>query len=106
MIFASNTTACSPQLARLKLKKPPAGLLVDRDEFKSSTVNLPDQAYAIRYFEARLQVQMAMSLMQQYWPMITMFANKEGENLPGHVSQYQRLYGQDEACYRIWLGNQ
>jgi prepilin-type processing-associated H-X9-DG protein len=82
LLLASNTNVFAAQVAALKSDTPLAPSLTDAAEFKKLTDNLPSQVYAIRYYDTRLQVQMAMSMLQQYWPMLTMFVNKEGANVP------------------------
>lgn len=50
--------------------------------FKKATAKLPNNVIFIRYSDTKAQFNQLMMVLQQFWPMATMFAAKAGLTLP------------------------
>ena len=62
--------------------------------FKKATANLPGNLISFRYNDTKTQFNQTMMAMQQFWPMVTMYAQKAGFKLPvvlpnlSHIAEY------------------
>ena len=66
----------------------------DTEGFKNATANLPDNLVSFRYNDTKVQFNQMMMGVQQFWPMVTMYATKAGFKLPvvlpnlSHIAEY------------------
>ena len=54
----------------------------DTEGFKKATAGLPASLISLRYSDSKLQFTQLMTVLQQFWPMATMFATKAELKLP------------------------
>ena len=68
--------------------------ICDTEGFKKATANLPDHLISFRYNDTKVQFNQMMMGVQQFWPMVTMYATKAGFKLPvvlpnlSHIAEY------------------
>jgi len=79
VVIASNPTFLKSGVDQLG---PGKQSIRSTDGFKKATANLPDNLTSFRYNDAKVQFNQMMMGIQQFWPMVTMYAQKEGFKLP------------------------
>jgi hypothetical protein len=91
VVIASNPTFLKSGVDQLGPNKKS---IRSTEGFKKATANLPDNLISFRYDDAKVQFNQMMMGMQQFWPMVTMYATKAGFKLPvvlpnlSHIAEY------------------
>ena len=91
VIIASNPTFLKSGIDQLG---PDKKSIRSTEGFKKATANLPDNLISFRYNDTKVQFNQTMMAMQQFWPMVTMYATKAGFKLPvvlpnlSHIAEY------------------
>ena len=79
VIIASNPAMCNLAIEQMNSGK---NSIRTTDGFKKVAVNLPDNLIGLKYGDSKIQFNQMMTGMQQFWPMLTMFAAKAKLQLP------------------------
>jgi len=91
VVIASNPTFLKSGVDQLGSDKKSIRSI---EGFKKATANLPDNLISFKYNDAKVQFNQMMMGMQQFWPMVTMYATKAGFKLPvvlpnlSHIAEY------------------
>ena len=91
VVIASNPTFLKSSLDQLGSG---GKSIRDTEGFKKATANLPDNLISFRYNDTKVQFNQMMMGIQQFWPMVTMYATKAGFKLPvvlpnlSHIAEY------------------
>jgi prepilin-type processing-associated H-X9-DG protein len=74
------------------------------DGFRKVTAKLPDNLVSFKYTDSKLQFTQLMTVLQQFWPMATMFASNAGLKLPFVLPQLSHI-AQDmgPSCQYSWF---
>jgi len=93
VVIGSNMALCSKAAKQIGFAKAGGNSLRTTNGFKKAAGNLPNNLICFSYTNSGLQFNQMMMYMQQYWPMVTMFAREGGIRLPlmlpslGHIAK-------------------
>jgi len=93
VIIGSNPALCTRAIEHLEQLRSGGKSIRDTEGFKKATAGLPENLISLRYSDSKLQFTQLMTVLQQFWPMATMFAAKAELKLPmilpnlSHIAQ-------------------
>lgn len=80
------------------------GAITSLEGYKKVTANLPENLLCLRYADSKLQFSQMMMSVQQFWPMVTMMASKEGVMLPFVLPSLSQIINEMEpSCSYCWF---
>jgi len=82
IVIASNMTLYNVAVKQIVSAGPGKKSLRTTEGYKKATAELADNLIFLRYTDSKVQFTQLMTTVQQYWPMVTMFATQEGVKLP------------------------
>ena len=93
LIIGSNPAICTRAIEQFEQLRSGGKSIRDTEGFKKVTAGLPANLISFRYSDSKLQFTQLMTVLQQFWPMATMFATKAELKLPmilpnlSHIAQ-------------------
>lgn len=82
IVIASNMTLYNVAVKQIVSAGPWKKSLRTTEGYKKATAELADNLIFFRYTDSKVQFTQLMTTVQQYWPMVTMFATQAGVKLP------------------------
>ncbi|MHC4755906.1 MAG: hypothetical protein ACYTBP_12260 [Planctomycetota bacterium] len=79
LVVASNSALCSKAAEQINSG---AKSIRDTDGFKKIASKIPPKPMSVGYVNSQVQFNQTMMSVQQFWPMMTMFASREDLKLP------------------------
>jgi prepilin-type processing-associated H-X9-DG protein len=77
----------------------------DTAGYKEVASRLPENLVSLSYTDSRTQYTQAMAMLQQFWPMATMFAAQAGVKLPPTLpSLGPIIQDMKPSCQSCWIG--
>lgn len=101
--------ASSPAMCNLAVDQIKSGVKSIRstEGFKKVTAKLPDNLLGLKYSDSKVQFNQMMMGVQQFWPMATMFAAKEGLKLPFVLPSLTHIAeDMGPSCQYSWFDDQ
>ncbi|MHC4355049.1 MAG: DUF1559 family PulG-like putative transporter, partial [Planctomycetota bacterium] len=82
LIIGSSPAICTRAIEHFEQLGSGGKSIRDTEGFKKATTGLPANLISLRYSNSKLQFTQLMTVLQQFWPMATMFAAKAELKLP------------------------
>ena len=82
IVIASNMTLYNVAVKQIVSAGPGKKSLRTTEGYRKATAELTDNLIYLRYTNSKVQITQLMTSLQQYWPMVTMFATQAGVKLP------------------------
>jgi prepilin-type processing-associated H-X9-DG protein len=100
-VVASNPAICNGAVEQITSG---AKSIRSTEGFRTATAELPSNLISLKYTDSELQFTQLMTVLQQFWPMATMFATKAELKLPvvlPNLSHIAKEMG--PACQYSWF---
>ena len=81
VVIGSNPTICTSAADLIASGGKPATIR-SVESFKNATANLPSNMISFQYIDSKVQSAQLMTVLQQLWPLATMYVAQQGITLP------------------------
>jgi len=104
VVIASNPMMIGVALKRMTTSSEDLRSIVDTDKFTKATAKVPGEVIYLRYTDTGAGLNQFLMVAQQFWPVVSMAAAKEGIQLPAMFPSLGHLASKIEpTCEYNWF---
>ncbi|MHC4749667.1 MAG: hypothetical protein ACYTFW_07285 [Planctomycetota bacterium] len=107
LVISSNTALCKIAIDQMTSASAGTKSIRTTEGYKKVTARLPDNLIALTYTDSKVQFNQMMIGLQQFWPMISMFAKQADVNLPAMLPSVAHIINDmGPSCRYAWFDAQ